>query len=63
MDEDYQFRWLDELERITRPEGVVLLTIHERRFWEDLSPEDVIEGRAKGFKFISSNAMKAIFPE
>ena len=63
LDEDYQFRWLDELKRITGPKGIVLLTLHGRRCWKDLPPEDVADVRGEGFKFISSNAMKGIFPE
>lgn len=27
LDEDYQFRWLEELRRITKPAGVLLLTV------------------------------------
>ena len=28
LDEDYQFRWLEELQRIAKPGGVLLLTLH-----------------------------------
>ena len=28
LDEDYQFRWLEELRRIAKPGGVLLLTLH-----------------------------------
>ena len=63
LDEDYQFRWLNELKRVTKLGGVVLLTIHGPRTWRDLREEDVVEIEREGFKFISSNAMKGIFPE
>ncbi len=63
LDEDYQFRWLDELNRITKREGIVLLTVHGRHFWKNLPREDIIDIEKKGFKFIASNAMKGIFPE
>lgn len=63
LDEDCQFRWLDELKRITGPKGIVLLTLHGPRFWKDLPPEDVADLRGERFKFISSNVMKGIFPE
>lgn len=63
LDEDYQFRWLDELKRITRPGGIVLLTVHGPRAWRGLSREDVVDIEEEGFKFISSNTMKGIFPE
>src|SRR5207248_1785974 len=28
IDEEYQFRWLDELRRITKPRGIVIVTTH-----------------------------------
>jgi len=31
LDENYQFRWLDELRRITRPGGILLLTVDSAR--------------------------------
>jgi SAM-dependent methyltransferase len=63
LDEGYQFSWLNELKRVTRPEGIVLLTVHGRHAWEDLPREDVVDIESKGFKFIASNTMKGIFPE
>lgn len=63
LDEDYQFRWLNELTRVTRPEGIVLLTVHGYQAWKDLPHDDVIDIEKEGFKFISSNVMKGIFPE
>ena len=63
LDEDYQFRWLDELKRITRPKGVVLLTVSGRHIWKNLPEEDVDDRRKGGFKFIASNTAKGIFPE
>lgn len=63
LDEDHQFRWLNELKRITSPEGIVLLTVHGRHAWKDLPREDVLDIESRGFKFIASNTMKGIFPE
>jgi SAM-dependent methyltransferase len=63
LDEYYQFRWLSELKRTTRPKGIVILTVHGHHFWKDLPHEDVIDLRNGGFKFISANAMKGISPE
>ncbi len=63
LDEDYQFRWLGELERITKPEGIVLLTTHGRHLWRDLPEEDIIDIERRGFKFITSESMKGIFPD
>jgi SAM-dependent methyltransferase len=63
LDEDYQFRWLDELKRVTKSKGIVLLTVHGPHAWKSLPREDIIQIEQKGFKFISSNIMKGIFPE
>jgi SAM-dependent methyltransferase len=63
LDEDYQFRWLNELKRVTKPGGVVLLTVHGHYAWKALPHKDVVDIEREGFKFISSNAMKGIFPE
>jgi SAM-dependent methyltransferase len=63
LDEDYQYRWLDELKRITRSEGIVLLTVNGRYIWKNLPKEDVADIRKGGFKFIASNTAKGIFPE
>jgi SAM-dependent methyltransferase len=63
LDEDYQFRWLDELKRVTRPKGVVLLTVHGRHVWKDLHEADVVEVEKRGFKFLAANTMRGIFPE
>lgn len=63
LDEDYQFRWLEELNRITRPGGIVLLTVSGRRVWRDLPDEQVAGIKKKGFQFVASNTAKGIFPE
>ncbi len=63
LDEDYQFRWLGELKRIIKPEGIVLLTVHGRHVWRDLPREDIVDIEKRGFKFTTSNTMKGIFPD
>ena len=63
LNEEYQYRWLEELRRVAAPGGIVLLSLHGRHCWGNLPPEivDVIE--AKGFLFSSENVWKGIFPE
>jgi SAM-dependent methyltransferase len=63
LDEDFQFRWLDELRRVTRTRGIVLLTLHGPHVWRNLPQEDIDEIEIEGFKFLPSNSMKGIFPD
>lgn len=62
LNEDYQFRWLEELSRVSRTGGIVLLTVHGQHVWKDLPREDTDDIKRDGFKFLASNAMKGIFP-
>jgi hypothetical protein len=63
LDEDRQFLWLEELERITRPAGVVLLTVHGEHAREALSAEDAAAVERDGFRFVFSDNMRGIFPD
>jgi SAM-dependent methyltransferase len=63
LGEDHQFRWLNELGRITSPKGIVLLTLHGRSVWKDLPQEDVADIRKRGFRFVTAIHMKGVFPE
>jgi SAM-dependent methyltransferase len=63
LNEEYQFHWLSELKRIAKPEAIVLLTVHGRHCWMNLPREDVAKIERTGFVFITTNAMKDIFPE
>jgi SAM-dependent methyltransferase len=52
LNESMQIAWLDELYRITRPGGIVLLTVHgEDKAATDLSPEEHENFRKAGFLF------------
>ena len=39
------------------------MTVNGRRVWRGFPREDVIDIKKEGFKFITSNARKGIFPE
>lgn len=62
LDEDYQFKWLDELARVTRPGGMVLVTVHGVRTHSGLPPSRQAELKNKGFLYITTNVTKSIFP-
>jgi SAM-dependent methyltransferase len=60
--EDYQKAWLGELSRVTRPGGIVLLTVHGPSCTERLGPELRHRLQADGFVFQEADSTKAIFP-
>lgn len=63
LDEDFQFYWLNELRRITRPGGIVLLSIHGSYYLDTLEAAMVAEIKAKGMLFVVSDGWKKIFPD
>jgi SAM-dependent methyltransferase len=63
LDEDYQFFWLNELRRITKPDGIVLLSIHGSFYLDNLDPAMVAQIKAKGILFVISDGWKEIFPD
>jgi predicted SAM-dependent methyltransferase len=63
LNEDYQFQWLNELNRVAKPKGILVLTVHGRHCWEDLSPQDVARIEREGFNFTITKTMEDIFPK
>jgi SAM-dependent methyltransferase len=63
LDEDFQFSWLNELRRITKPDGIVLLSIHGSFYLDNLEEAMVAEIKAKGMLFVVSDGWKNIFPD
>lgn len=67
IDEDYQFRWLEELRRVTRPGAVLLLSVHGRHVGElkGFNAEMWRELKEKGILHVSMNdpRWQGIFPE
>lgn len=63
LDEQYQFRWLEELQRICAPGGIVLLSVHGRHCWGNLPAQMVQAIERDGFHFCAAGAWKGIFPE
>lgn len=64
LDEEHQFSWLDELKRITKTDGIVMLTVrgeedHEKQYWTD---EDKEQLKKNGFLFRHSNLWNGFFP-
>ena len=63
LNEEYQLRWLEELERLTRPGGVVLISVHGPYVaGMKLSEEQLDRVRGKGIFFLSDAFWKLYFP-
>ena len=63
LNEEYQLRWLEELERLTRPGGVVLISVHGPYVaGMKLSEEQLDKVRGKGVFFLSDAFWKLYFP-
>ena len=64
IDEGLQLQWLSELHRITKPRGVVLLSVHGSYYWDSMKPEAVEEIRRKGVLFQTGPAaLQGLFPD
>jgi SAM-dependent methyltransferase len=64
LDEAHQDVWLRELRRVTRPGGIVLLTVHgPDRVRQDLTPEMRAAVQARGLLHVTSPLQRGIFPE
>lgn len=63
LNEAHQFQWLEELRRIVRPGGLVLVTLHGEHCWQTLDPTAQAQIRETGFLFRKTDQMKGIFPD
>lgn len=63
LDAARQDAWLAELRRVTRPGGVVLLTVHGESCAEGLSEDHRRTLRRKGFLFTRAGSTSGLFPD
>ena len=61
LDEQDQFDWLRELQRVTRPGGVLLLSVHGRPTWGGLEPDEVRELERRGILVKEAHALWGVF--
>jgi SAM-dependent methyltransferase len=62
LNEEFQFKWMDELNRILREGGIILATFHAKGSWKDLLPEDIAELQSKGFIYRVRNDRRGVLP-
>jgi SAM-dependent methyltransferase len=63
LDQRHMVAWLEELRRVTRPDGILLLTVHGEPSWRNL-PRDVRNVIARdGFLYLPTYADKGRFPD
>lgn len=63
LNEEFQFRWLEEIRRITRPGGVVLLTLHGEHVWRQLNARLIAQLKRDGILFVVDDYWKEAFPD
>jgi SAM-dependent methyltransferase len=51
LDEAFQFQWLQEIERILKPGGLLITTTHGKRCLDTCTPAELADLAAKGFVF------------
>jgi len=61
LDEDGQFAWLDELRRLTSPQGILLLSTHGPHTWNRLSPNETSELEHRGILAKEAHALWGTF--
>jgi len=62
LSEDAQFLWLEELRRVARPGGLVLLSVRGDGYTDSLTDEERITLRENGFVFTESAFWDGLFP-
>jgi SAM-dependent methyltransferase len=63
LDEEYQFCWLYELQRIAKPGGIVLISTHGDAHINNVPPQLAAEIRKRGMLFLKSGGWRGMFPE
>lgn len=63
LNEEFHFRWLEELRRIAKPGGIVLLTLHGEYVWSQLSPSLIAQLKRDGILFVVDDYWKEAFPD
>jgi SAM-dependent methyltransferase len=63
LDEERQFAWLKELQRIVKPGGLLIATVHGRKVWEGLPRPARQRIQRRGFHYAMIAADRGLHPE
>ncbi|MEM9022461.1 MAG: class I SAM-dependent methyltransferase, partial [Bacteroidota bacterium] len=63
LKETHQDAWLQELQRVTAPNGIVLLSLHGQYYCERLPEPFLSTWKEKGIVYIKTDEMRSYFPE
>jgi ubiquinone/menaquinone biosynthesis C-methylase UbiE len=63
LNEQQQFAWLQEFQRILQPGGIALITVLGRDVWQHLPPHHVATMEQKGFLFVGLEPTSDLFPQ
>jgi SAM-dependent methyltransferase len=63
LDEPQQFRWLEELRRVARPGGTLVVSVQGEGAWHVLSEDDRAALRDLGFVLVRTDRWKGMFPD
>lgn len=63
MDEEHQAFWLGELQRVLKPGGLLLVTLHGYERWKSLSQENISTVQERGMVVVRTRMWGGIFPD
>ena len=68
LDEEHQFKWLEELKRISAPEGYLILSFREWYNVNQIADQAMkahieAEMKKKGLSYVRTNFWKGVFPD
>jgi SAM-dependent methyltransferase len=63
LDEEFQFRWLEELRRVLAPGGICLITLHGPGSWNEMPAGDEATLTSRGFVFVRTDVTRGLFPD
>jgi SAM-dependent methyltransferase len=63
LSEANQLDWLKEIQRLLKPDGIAILSVHGPLSWTRLTPEDLQVLQDHGYLFRTSSKLRGILPD